>query len=220
METKNSGGVWLPLRGVGLVGDRQRGIETVSAARFVEAAIADQHAVAAGHEALRMVRRIAADHADGERLGDVLRDGQQLRHRIERPSEVVLVEAGDNHALAPVGERVARGRQVRVEELSLVDADHLGFVGDHPHQLVGVRHVLGRDALIAMRHDMVVAEAVVENRLEDLHFLPRNLDAPQPANELFALAAEHAAGDDFDPAALRLFSDDVHRKRPGAQTRD
>ena len=40
--------------------------------------------------------------------------------------EVILVEAGDDHALALVGERVAHRRQLRVEELSLVDAHHLG----------------------------------------------------------------------------------------------
>ena len=42
-------------------------------------------------------------------------------------------------------------------------------------------------------------------RLEDLDLLPGDLRAPQPADQLFALAAEHAAGDDFDPAVLRLF---------------
>jgi hypothetical protein len=36
--------------------------------------------------------------------------------------------------------------------------------------------------------------------LEDLHLLPGDLRAPQPADQLLALAAEHAAGDDFDPA--------------------
>ena len=37
--------------------------------------------------------------------------------------EVVLVEAGDDHALAAAGELVAHRRQIRVEELALVDPD-------------------------------------------------------------------------------------------------
>ena len=58
-----------------------------------------------GHEPLRVVGRVAAHHADRQRLGDVLGDRQQLRHRLERLAEVVLVEAGDDDALAAVGER-------------------------------------------------------------------------------------------------------------------
>ena len=56
-----------------------------------------------------------------------------------------------------------------------------------------------RDAHLAVRGDVVVAVAVVDLRLEDLDLLPRNLRAAQPADELFALPAEHAAGDDFNP---------------------
>ena len=41
---------------------------------------------------------------------------------------------------------------------------------------------------------------IVEDRLENLHLLAGDLRAAQPADQLFALAAEHAAGDDFDPA--------------------
>src|SRR5688500_12386385 len=39
--------------------------------------------------------------------------------------------------------------------------------------------------------------------LEDLHFLPRDHRAANAANELFALAAEHHAGDNLDPSAAR-----------------
>src|SRR5262249_40443966 len=43
---------------------------------------------------------------------------------------------------------------------------------------------------------------VVDERLEDLDLLARDLRAPQAANELLALAAEHRAGDDLDPAVI------------------
>ena len=96
------------------------------AARLVRPLRADEHALAARDEPLRVVGGGAADHADGQRLGDVFGDREQLRHRLERLAEIILVEAGDDDALALVGERVADGRQLRVEELPFVDADDFG----------------------------------------------------------------------------------------------
>ena len=56
---------------------------------------------------------------------------------------------------------------------------------------------------------MIVGEAGVDDRLEDLHALAGDLGAAQAANQLFALAAEHATDDDLDPA-LGWLSDDIH----------
>ena len=85
---------------------------------------------------------------------------------------------------------------------------------DHlPHELVGVAHVLRGDPHVAVRDDVVLAEPVVDQRLEDLHLLAGDLGAAQPPNQLLALAAEHAAGDDFDPAVMGLFPHDVHGVR-------
>ena len=69
----------------------------------------EQQAVAARHQPLRVVRGVAAHHADGERLGDVLGDGEELRHGFERLAAIVLVEAGDDHPHPGVGEV---GRQI------------------------------------------------------------------------------------------------------------
>src|SRR5262249_56670110 len=49
--------------------------------------------------------------------------------------------------------------------------------------------------------------------VEHLALLLGDLRAAQAANELLALAAEHAAGDDFDPAVLGLLADDLHQAR-------
>src|SRR5262249_40558982 len=102
-------------------------------------------------------------------------------------------------------------RQVQVEELAFVDSHYLGVFVDAADELARAPHALRRDAHIAMGDDAVVAVAVVEQRLEDLDLLPGNLRPSQPANELFALAAEHAAGDDFDPPVFGGFADDLHR---------
>src|SRR5436190_11592264 len=74
---------------LGLAG--QVRIEAVAAARLVEPRRADQHAIAADDQPLGVIRGIAADHADRQRLGDVLGDGQELRHRLEGSTEIVLV---------------------------------------------------------------------------------------------------------------------------------
>ena len=88
-----------------------------------------------------------------------------------------------------------------VEELPFVDADDLGVVVDHARPArPSSRTFCDGDPHVAVRHDVVFAEAVVDERLEDLHLLPGDLRAAQPADQLLALAAEHAAGDDFDPA--------------------
>ena len=60
-----------------------------------------------------------------------------------------------------------------------------------------------------MRHDVIGRVAGIDGGLEDLHALPRDLRAAQAADQLFALAAEHAADDDFNPARRRG-TDDVH----------
>ena len=89
--------------------------------------------------------------------------------------------------------------QILVEELRFVDAHDFGVVVDEPQQLGRAADVDALNAHLAVRDDLCLGEPVVERRLEDLHPLPRDLRATQPADELFALAAEHAAGDDFDP---------------------
>jgi hypothetical protein len=72
--------------------------------------------------------RVAAHHADGVGLGDVFRNRQQLRHRLEGLAQVVLVQPGHDHADAAVRQGVAHHRQLEVEELSFVDADHFGVL--------------------------------------------------------------------------------------------
>ena len=57
---------------------------------------------------------------------------------------------------------------------------------------------------------MVVGVAGVERGLEDLDLLAGDLRAAQPADQLLALAAEHAADDDFDPALVGCVPDYVH----------
>ena len=101
-------------------------------------------------------------------------------------------------------------RQLGVEELPLVDADDFGVAADLRQQVArrGQRCSDG-NAQLAVRDDVILGVAGVDGGLEDLDPLPGDLGAAQPADQLLALAAEHAADDHFDPAAVRG-SDDVH----------
>src|SRR5581483_10546614 len=123
-----------------LLDRRQRRIEAVAAPRFVETASADQHAVAARDEPLRVIRGIAADDANRQRLRDVFRDREELRHRLERPAQIILIEPRDDDPFAAIRQRVADRRQSHVEELAFVDADDFGVVVHQAQQLVGAAH--------------------------------------------------------------------------------
>src|SRR6516225_1760247 len=166
-----------------------------AAARLVEIGAADQHAPAAAHLAVGAVGGATAHHADGEGLGDVLRDGEQVRHGLERPPRVVLVEPGHDHALAAARQALAHPHQVGTEELALVDADDLG-VAPVVEDLARVADRVRGDAQLAVRDDVVAGVAVVDHRLEDLDALARDLGASQAADQLLGLAAVHAADDD------------------------
>ena len=161
------------------------GDEAAAAAGFVSVGRADDDARVLLDDALRVVGGLAAANADGVRLGDVLGDGEQLRHRLEGLAGVVLIEAGDDDARAASGEFVGDLDEPLIEELSLVNADNFG-VGlgerkDFVRRLDDVRLV----AHLGMRHDVIARIARVDLRLEDLHTLARDLGAAQAADQLF-----------------------------------
>jgi hypothetical protein len=65
------------------------------------------------------------------------------------------------------------------------------------------------DLLLRMRCNAGFAVSGIEARLECDYLLSRYLGTSKPANEFFALAAEHAAADYFDPAGVwRMY--DIH----------
>src|SRR6266545_1238878 len=185
-------------------------VEAAPAPRLVGAFRTNQYAIADGDEPLRMVGRVAAHHADRQRLGDVFGDRQQLRHRLEGLPEIILVEAGDDDALALVGDRIDHHGQLGVEELPFVDAYDLGVGLDELEQLARAFHRDRRNPHVAVRDDVVTVVAGVDPRLENLDLLPRDLGAAEAADQLLALAAEHAADDDFDPALIVWMANNVH----------
>ena len=189
---------WVHLRGIIRRTHPPAQLVAAPAASLVQLRSADHHAFPPAFLAVGPIRGIAAHHADRERLRDVLGDREQLRHGLERFTGVVLVEAGDDDALPPSREPLAHLDQVRPEELSLVDADHLCFVRVAEHILRG-RDGSRRDSQLAVGDDLIVGVSDVDRRLEDLDLLAGDERSAQAANQLFSLAAVHAPDDDFDP---------------------
>ncbi len=92
-------------------------------------------------ESLRGGGGAAAAVADGLQLVDELGVGEQLGHDAEGKASEVLVEPGDDDADAAVGEVERRPDDAGVEELHLVDPDHIvpGRPADE------LRHTVDRD---------------------------------------------------------------------------
>jgi hypothetical protein len=69
-------------------------LKTEPAPGFVSISSADEQPVCVLDEPLRSVRGRSASDTDGQRFGDVFRDCQELRHRVEGFSPKVLVQSG------------------------------------------------------------------------------------------------------------------------------
>ena len=80
--------------------------------------------------------------------------------------------------------------------------------------LIRMLHELSVDAHIAMGDDVLLAVALVDEGLKNLNSLPRDLCPTQAADELFALAAEHAARDHFDAAGMGTKNVHVSKHAP------
>ncbi len=147
------------------------------------------------------MRGAAAADAHRVHLGDFLGHGQQRRHRAERTAHIVLIEAGGHDPEAGIGQLHADLDDAFVEELHFVDPDHLHADLDAGEQFLARAHRERLQAAVVARDDVLGGEAVIDERLEDLHALPGNDGAAQATNQLFRLSGEHPSGDDFDPAA-------------------
>src|SRR5256885_17094401 len=102
------------------------GDETATAAGFVHAFAPNRDAFFGLKSALGVVGGLAALHADGVGLGDVLSDGKKLRHRLPGLAGVVLIEAGDNHPDAALSQSIGHADQFVIEKLPLINANYFG----------------------------------------------------------------------------------------------
>src|SRR5688500_439369 len=198
----------------------QRSIEALPAPRLVCAGCPQEQTLITHDEPLGVARRVAAHHADGVRLGDVFGDRHHDGHRLERPAQVIGVEPGDDDAFAAAGELRAGGGQILVEELRLVDGDDFSVVVDKPQQLSRAADLHTLYPHLAMRDDFRFGEPVIEGRFEDLDLLACNLRTAKPADELFAFAAEHTAGNYLNPPVAGASMSYIHDCCSGFGIRD
>ena len=179
------------------------GLEVGAAAGFVEAGGAYDYKLLRLAEALGVDGGLAADHADGGELGDLVGEGHELGDGAERLVGEGGVEAGHEDALAEGDELEGEGDDGGVEELDLVNADdfYLGELGvERGAEVFNRRNSSGFMGLRAVRGDggAVVAEVDVWLITSDALF--SDTSPLEAADKFFGLAREHGAGDDFEDA--------------------
>jgi hypothetical protein len=81
-----------------------RGDEATPTARLVVSEAADRHLRLHRDETLAAIRGISTHHADGQLLGDELRDGEERGNGLERATPIVLVEPCTDDTQASVSQ--------------------------------------------------------------------------------------------------------------------
>jgi hypothetical protein len=138
--------------------------------------------------------------ADGLELVHELGMRQELRHGAERQPAKVLIETRGDDARSASGKVERRGHDSRIEELHLVDPDDVVSRCERD-ELRDRRDGYRGHAHSSVADDICGVIPVVDPGLEDDDVLPRDLRAPEPPDHFLALAAEHGAADDLEPAA-------------------
>ena len=182
------------------------GVEAVAAQRLVLVGFTDEHLlVRAGAldawKAVRMLGRLAAAHADGVNLGDVLGPGQKSRHRTERIGQIVHVQTSHDNSYTLVGQSVADVNYAIVKELDFIYSHNI-HIGGIQQDVLGGIHADGLYGMAFMTDHIGIRVAVVYGRLEYLHPLMGEIRPLEPTDKLFCLAREHTSADNFKPAGL------------------
>ena len=147
------------------------------------------------------VGEVATAGADGVELGDILGPSQEEGHGAKGTTGEIHIEAGNDDAHACEGEPLDDLANGVVEELGLVYAYDIhtycegGNGGRAGNGYAGYAGGIVRD-------DVRSIVPGIGCGLEDACLLTGYLHTLEPAYELFALAREHAAADNFYPAGL------------------
>src|SRR4051794_23076530 len=72
------------------------GFEAAAASGLIHSCRTYYDQIFTGYQSLRVLCRVSALHADGERLSDLVGDGEQFRHGMEWATEVIGIESGDD----------------------------------------------------------------------------------------------------------------------------
>src|SRR6185295_13378346 len=119
-------------------------------------------------DSLRVVRGASAANTNRVHLGNVLGYCQQSGHRTKRAPAVVLIQPRSDNSDSRVGQIHAEIDDRGVEELDLVDADHLHPEDQVRSELIGVVYSDGVNASVVSRDDALIVEAIVDGGFEYL----------------------------------------------------
>jgi hypothetical protein len=177
--------------------------EVGAAAGFIEAGGADDDKLLGLAEALGVDGGLAADHADGGELRDLVGERHEVGDRAEGLVGKGGIEAGEDDALADSDELEGEGDDFGREELDLVDADD--FDGVELRMEDGAELFDGGDGdgLVSegrVRGDGGAVVAEVDVGLVAGDALAGDAGTLEAADEFFGFAGEHGAGDDFEHA--------------------
>ena len=178
-------------------------MEVRAAAGLVESGGSDDDQFLALAEALGMDCGGSADHADGGELGDRVGDRHEIRHRAEGLSRKGGIQTGHDNPFAQSDEFYRQGDDGGGEELDLVDADQIDLAElriEGCAQVFDVGNGGGVVSLSVVTGDGGAVIAEIDIRFEADHPLAGDAGALEPADEFFALAGEHWAGNDFEYA--------------------
>ena len=139
-----------------------------------------------------------------------LRRAQIARQKVQIFKPLIDDRYSEDHIVSHSDMRIASQNVRNSDELVKQVASDTEVVGIDEGQFFDANLPAACNTLADRGLRVIVAEALVDGRLEDLHLLPRYLRTAQPPDQLLALAAEHAAGDDLDPAVMRCLADDFH----------
>jgi hypothetical protein len=114
----------------------------------------------------------------------------------------ILVQTGDNHPQAAVGQFVAHFGDGPIEELGLVHGHNLGIRIQALENVTGLGYGCGLKVRSTVRANLLVHVARVHAGFKDLHLLLGDGGAFDPADQLFGLARKHGATDDLDPTPV------------------
>ena len=176
----------------------------VSASSLVALGRADEHdgvVLARGlsvHRSIGMACGRAALHADRAELYHVVGDREERGHGSEGFPAEVLIQAREHDLGAPIREFHREIDDRIVEELRLLDEDHVGFRIEFGAE---VRNVIDRDRLMPnahMGHDHGLVVTVVDLGFEHLHLTLGIQRATGETDEFLAFSGEHRAADHGD----------------------
>lgn len=184
-------------------------LEVGAAAGFVETGGSDDDQLLALAQTLGVDGGLAAYHADGGELGDLVGESHQIGDRTEGFIREGGIETREENALAKMDELEGKRSDLPIEELNFVDPYDVDLMNlfcaeeIFAKQVAGGRDGRGIVCLRGMAGDRSAVITQIYVGFEAGDTLASDTGTLEPANQLFRFSGEHGSGDDFKTAGSR-----------------